>query len=131
MIVFDAFQETIMDKFLAINAVFVTLALVVGLYSRSLPAALVAGIWIALLQSGLVLLAMGQAAVGTVTEIAPLSNLVDAAMQSGYAGFAYARIVAYLVVTAIILLAVCLAAFGFRWVVANIFGLVLPQKASA
>jgi hypothetical protein len=120
-----------MDRVLVINAVFATWALVTGLYSRSLATALVAGIWIALVHTGLVMLSMAQAGTEAVTEVSALAGLLDTFMQSGYSGFAHARTVAYFAATVGILLLLTLAAFCFSWFVSKITLLILPQKASA
>jgi hypothetical protein len=118
-----------MDTIIGINAVFAGLALVYGLYSRSLATAFVAGLLIALAHTGLVVLAM--AAGSSITEPPVLANALDTFMQSGYANFAHARLVVYLAATAGILLAVTLAAFIVSWILASIVGLILPKKASA
>jgi hypothetical protein len=106
------------------------LALVYGLYSRSFGTALVTGFILALLHTGLIALAMTQSP-GGITEAPCLGQLLDTFMQSGYAGFAHSRTVAYLAGTAAILLIVTLVAFIFSWIVRSIVGLFTPRKASA
>lgn len=118
-----------METIFGINGVLAVLALVYGLYSRSFATAFVAGFLLALLHTGLILLAM--AAGSSFTEPPLLANALDTFMQSGYANFTHARSVAYFVTTAAILLSITLVAFIFSWIVSNIVGLILPQKASA
>jgi hypothetical protein len=118
-----------MDMILSINAVLAGLALVYGLYSRSFGTALVTGFILALLHTGLIVLAM--TATGGLTEAPCLGQLLDTFMQSGYAGFAHSRTVAYLAGTAAILLIVTVVAFIFSWIIRSILGLFIPRKASA
>jgi hypothetical protein len=120
-----------MDMIMGINAVLAGLALFYGLYSRSLGTAFVAGFLIALAHTAMIALAMAQGGESSITEAPVLANLLDTFMKSGYANFAHARIVAYLVATAGILLSVTVVAFIFSWIVAGIVGFVVPKKVSA
>jgi hypothetical protein len=120
-----------MDKILIINAVIAIGALVSGLYSRSLLTALVAGFWIAVVHSCLILLAVGQAGVITVTEFPLVTQALDAFLKSGYADFTQARLVAYFGGTAVGLMAISVAAFFVSWTVTHFIVLLLPEKASA
>src|SRR3954464_10560253 len=75
-----------MDKFLIINAVLAGSAIVAGLYSRKLTAALAAWFWLAVVHSGLILLAMGQGGVRAVPELPMLADvfaMVNEAIESG------------------------------------------------
>jgi hypothetical protein len=119
-----------MDTILSINAVLAGLALIYGLYSRSLGVAIGTGFMLALLHTGLIALAMTQSGAG-LTEAPYLGQLLDTFMQSGYAGFAHSRTVAYLAGTAAILLIVTLVAFIFSSIVSGLVHLVVPRKASA
>ena len=119
-----------MDTILSINAVLAGLALVYGLYSRGFLTAIATGCTLALFHTGLILLAMTQAGDG-LTEAPYLGNLLDTFMNSGYANFAHARIVAYLAGTAAILLLVTVVAFIFSAIVSGLVHLVVPRKASA
>jgi hypothetical protein len=120
-----------MDKILVINTVIAFSALVAGLYSRSLLTALTAGFWMAVVHSGLILLAMGQAGVTTVTEVPVVNEALDALIKSGYADFTQARLVAYFAGSAVGLILLTVAAFFVRWAVTKFLVLLLPEKASA
>jgi hypothetical protein len=120
-----------MDKILVINTVMASGALVAGAYSRSLRIALTAGFWMAAVHTCLILLAMGQAGVTTVTEFPPVTDVLDAFMQSGYADFTQSRLVAYFGGTAVGLMLITVAAFCVNWLIFNFFALLLPAKASA
>ena len=119
-----------MDTILSINAVMAGLALIYGLYSRSLLTALATGFMLALFHTGLILLAMTQSG-AALTEAPYMGQLLDTFMQSGYAGFAHARTVAYLAGTAATLLIVTLIAFIFSSIISGLVHLVVPRKASA
>jgi hypothetical protein len=119
-----------MDTILSINAVLAGLALVYGLYSRSLRTAIGTGFILALLHTLMVLLVVAQTG-QSPTEAPCLGVLLDRFMQSGYAGFAHSRTVAYLCATAAILISVTLVAFIFSWIVGNILRLIVPRRASA
>ena len=120
-----------MDKILVINTVIAFSALVAGLYSRTLLTALTAGLWMAVVHSGLILLAMGQAGVTTVTEIPQATAALDALMSSGFADFTQARMVAYFAGSAVGLILLTVAAFFVSWAITNFIVLLLPEKASA
>jgi hypothetical protein len=120
-----------MDRILVINIVCATWAAVAGLYSRSLATALVAGIWSALVHTGLAVLSMAQAGTDAIAELPILAGPLDTFMQSGYSGFVHARTAAYLALTAGVLVFLTLAAYIFSSAVSKLALLILPQKASA
>jgi hypothetical protein len=119
-----------MDTILSINAVLAGLALIYGLYSRGLGTAIGTGFMLALLHTGMIVLAMTQSGAG-LTEAPYLGQLLDTFMQSGYAGFAHSRTVAYFAGTAAILLLITIVAFIFSSIVSGLVHLVVPRKASA
>ncbi len=120
-----------MDKILVINTVIAIGALVSGLYSRTLLTALTAGFWMAVVHTCLILLAMGQAGVTTVTEFPIVTEAIDLFMKSGYADFTQARLVAYFGGSAVGLILLAVASFFVSWTVTNFLVLLLPEKASA
>src|SRR4051812_14619811 len=104
-----------MDKFLLINAVIAGSAILVGLYSRKLTAALAAWFWLAVVHTGLIFLAMGQAGTMSAPELPMLADVVAMAGQAIDTGinlaqpyvaldFANTALVAYFVTTVGILL---------------------------
>jgi hypothetical protein len=131
-----------MDRFLVINAVFASAAIVIGFYSHRLAAALVAWFWLAVIHSGLILLAMGQAGSMSVPELplfADVLKMVAELLDSGIqmAGtyvavdFANTALLAYFITTTGILLLLVLAAFVIRSLLTALVSLFAPQKASA
>src|SRR5689334_9626481 len=77
-----------MDKFLIISAVIAVSAILVGLYSRKFKAALAVWFWLAVVHTGLILLAMGQAGSLSAPELpmlgeflAPLAAAIDTGMH--------------------------------------------------
>ena len=102
------------DHVTIVSAIFVVLAAVYGLCSRSFLTALVAGIFIALIHAGLVVLVGLQAGSLSLTELPYLKDGVDMAMQTGHLTFANARYVAYLVGAGIVLLLIVIAGFLVR-----------------
>jgi hypothetical protein len=131
-----------MDKFLVINAVIAGSAIVAGLYSRKLAAALAVWFWLAFVHSGLVLLAMGQAGVMAVPELPMLGDvvtLVGKAIDSGIRfaqnyttlDFANTALLDYFVTTVGLLLLLVLACFVLSSVLTALVSLLAPQKAEA
>jgi len=103
-----------LDHVTIVNLIFVALAAVYGLCSRSFFAALVAGIFIALIHAGLVVLIGLQAGSLSLTELPYLKDGIDMAMQTGHLTFANARYVAYLVGAGIVLFFAVIAGFLVR-----------------
>jgi hypothetical protein len=134
-----------MDKFLLINAVIAGSAILVGLYARKLSAALAAWFWMAVVHTGLILLAMGQAGSMAAPEIPMLEDvlkLLSRAIDDGIKwaqtvqtsvslDFANSALLAYFVATVGILLGLVLASFLVSWVLTGLAHLLLPQKARA
>lgn len=133
-----------MDKFLVINAVLAIGAVFAGLYSRKLSAALAAWFWLAVVHTGLILLAMGQAGAMTVPELPMLGDVIKMVGQGIDSGiqmlqaqtsfdvnFANSALVTYFVATVGILLVLVLASFLISSVLTGLAYLVTPQKASA
>jgi len=134
-----------MDKFLLINAVIAGSAILVGLYARKLSAALAAWFWMAVVHTGLILLAMGQAGSMTAPEIPMLEDVLkilsraiddgikwaQTAQTSVSLDFANSALLAYFVATVGILLGLVLASFLVSWVLTGLAYLLLPQKARA
>jgi cytidylate kinase len=129
-----------MDRFLVINAVFATAAIFTGLYSRKLTAALAAWFWLAVVHTGLILLAMGQAGAMTVPEFPMLAEplkMVEQTIDTGIqmaqtyvaVDFANSALVAYFVTTVGTLLVAVLAAFLISSVLTGLAALVTPRKA--
>jgi hypothetical protein len=129
-----------MDKFLLINAVVAGSAILIGLYSHKLTAALAAGFWLAVVHTGLILLVMGQAGAMTVPQLPMLADvltIVGRAIDDGIkmaqpyfaVDFANTALLAYFVTTLGILLALILAAFIISSVVTTLASLLIPQKA--
>ena len=103
-----------LDHVTIVNLICAVLAAVYGLCSRSFLAALVAGVFLALIHAGLVVLVGLQAGSLSLTELPYLKDGVDMAMQSGHLTFANARYIAYLVGAGIALLLIVLAGFIVR-----------------
>jgi hypothetical protein len=127
-----------MDKILVINAVLAIGAVLAGLYSRKLSTALIAWFWLAVVHTGLILLAMGQAGGITIPELPMLADvltkvaqLIDAGLQMAQVHFANTALVAYFVATVGILLLLTIASFLISSVLSGFASLVSPQKASA
>jgi hypothetical protein len=125
-----------MDKFLLINAVIASAAILVGLYSRKFTAALAVWFWLAVVHSGLILLAMGQAGSMAAPELPTLvGQWVDTgvAMAGPYVSLAFANtaLVAYFVVTIGILLGLVFAAFLIRLVLTGLASMLMPPKVRA
>jgi len=131
-----------MDRFFVINAVFASAAIVIGFYSHRLAAALVAWFWLAVVHSGLILLAMGQAGSMSVPELPILADVLKRVAQVLDSGIQMARtyiavdfantaLLAYFVTTTGILLLLVLAAFLIRSLLIGLVSLLAPQKASA
>jgi hypothetical protein len=102
------------DHVTIVHVIFATLALVYGLCSRSILAALVAGIFLGLIHAGVVVLVGLQAGSLSVTELPYLKDGVDMAMQTGHLTFPNARYVAYLVEAGLALLLIVIAGFLIR-----------------
>ncbi len=96
------------------SAVFVFLAAVYGLCSRSFLAALVAGVFLGLIHAGVVVLVGLQAGSLSLTELPYLKDGVDMAMNTGHLTFANARYVAYLAGAGVALLLIVIAGFLIR-----------------
>ena len=134
-----------MDKFLLINAVIASAAILVGLYSRKFTAALAVWFWLAVVHSGLILLAMGQAGSTAVPNLPELPKINDAlafvaqwadtgiATAKPYASLAFANaaLVAYFVVTIGILLGLVFASFLIRLVLTGLAYMLMPPKVRA
>jgi hypothetical protein len=127
-----------MDKILIINAVLAIGAVWAGLYSRTLSAALAAWFWLAVVHSGLVLLAMGQAgdmtapALPMLADVMPMgTQYIDMGFQMAQVTFANTALAAYFVATVGILLLLTLASFLVSSILSGLAALFLPQKASA
>ena len=129
-----------MDKFLLINAVIAGSAILVGLYSRKLTAALAAWFWLAVVHTGLVFLAMGQAGTMSAPELPRLAVVVTMAGQAIDTGiklaqpyvaldFANTALVAYFATTVGILLLLILASFVISSALTGLAWLLAPQKA--
>ena len=107
-----------LDHVTIVNIVFVALAAVYGLCSRSFLAALVAGLLIGLIHAGVVVLVGLQAGSLSLTELPYLKDGVDMAMETmarqTQFTFANARYVAYLVRAGLALVVVVLAGFVVR-----------------
>jgi hypothetical protein len=102
-----------------VNVIFAALGAIYGLCSRSFAAALVAGIFLALVHAGLVVLVGLQAGSLTLTELPYLKDGVDMAMETltknaGHIAFANARYVAYLVEAGFALLLIVISGFVVR-----------------
>jgi hypothetical protein len=113
------------DPIMIVNVIFAALALIYGLCSRSFLAALVAGVFLALIHAGLVVLVGLQAGALALTELPYLKDGVDMAMETlaksaGHLAFAKARYVAYLVETGFSLLLIVIAG----WIVRSLFVLM-------
>jgi hypothetical protein len=109
----------VLDHVTIVNAIFVTLAAIYGLCSRSFLAALVAGIFLGLIHAGIVVLVGLQAGSLSLTELPYLKDGVDMALdtltkQTGPIAFAKARYAAYLVEAGLALLAIVIAGFLIR-----------------
>jgi hypothetical protein len=127
-----------MDKIQIINAVLAGSAIVAGLYSRKLLAALAAWFWLAVVHTGLVLLAMGQAGDMTapglplLPDVLPMvTQYLDTGFRMANVTFANTGLVAYFVATIGILFLLTLAAFLVSSVLSALAALFVPQKASA
>jgi len=142
-----------MDKFLLINAVIAGSAILVGLYSRKFTAALAVWFWLAVVHTGLILLAMGQAGSLSVPELPmlgevlkPLAATIDTGMHMAqglvqtYApmaqaylptDFANSALLAYFVATVGILLGLVFASFLVGSVLTGLVSLITPRKARA
>ena len=134
-----------MDKFLLINAVIAGSAILVGLYARKLSAALAAWFWMAVVHTGLILLAMGQAGSMTAPEIPMLEDVLKMLAREIDVGikwaqsvqayvsldFANSALLAYFVATVGILLGLVLASFLIGRGLTGLAYLFLPQKARA
>jgi hypothetical protein len=134
-----------MDKFQLINAVIAGSAILVGLYSRKFTAALAVWFWLAVIHSGLILLAMGQAGSTAAPELPMLGDVLAMVAQAVDAGikwaeaaqtyvslaFANAALVAYFVVTIGILLGLVFAAFLIRLVLTGLAYMLMPPKVRA
>jgi hypothetical protein len=127
-----------MDKIQIINAVLAGSAIVAGLYSRKLLAALAAWFWLAVVHTGLVLLAMGQAGDMTAPGLPLLpdalpmvTQYLDTGFRMANVTFANTALVAYFVATIGILFLLTLAAFLVSSVLSALAALFVPQKASA
>jgi hypothetical protein len=107
-------EFVMLDHVTLVSAIFVALAAVYGLCSRSFLTALVAGVFLALIHAGLVVLVGLQAGSLSLTELPYLKDGVDLAMQTGHLTFANARYVAYLVEAGLALVLIVLAGFIVR-----------------
>lgn len=114
------------DHVMIVHLLFAGLAVVFGLCSRSILAALVAGIFLGLIHAGLVVLVGLQAGSLTLTELPYLKDGVDMAMRSGHLTFANARYITYLVAAGLALLAIVIAG----WIIRTLFVLMglAPQR---
>ena len=117
---------TMFDHVTIIHVLFAGLAVVFGLCSRSILAALVAGIFLGLIHAGLVVLVGLQAGSLTLTELPYLKDGVDIAINTGHLAFANARYIAYLVGAGFALLLIVIAG----WIVRTLFVLMgfAPQR---
>jgi hypothetical protein len=120
-------------------------AILVGLYARKLSAALAAWFWMAVVHTGLILLAMGQAGSMTAPEIPMLQDVLKMLAQEIDVGikwvqtvqtyvsldFANSALLAYFVAAVGILLGLVLASFLLSRVLIGLAYLLLPQKARA
>ena len=105
------------DNVMIVNGIMASMAAIYGLCSRAFVAALIAGVLVALLHAGLVVLLGLQAGSLSLTELPYLKDGVDAAMQTGHLTFPNARYVAYLVGAGIALLLLTVAG----WIVRALF----------
>ena len=142
-----------MDKFLIISAIVAASAVLIGLYSRKFKAALAVWFWLAVVHTGLILLAMGQAGSQSTPELPMLGDVlklltgsIDAGMHMAQAmvqtyapmaqayvpfDFANTALLAYFVATVGILLGLVFASFIISWVLTGLASLVIPHKAKA
>lgn len=132
-----------MDKFLIISAVVAVGAVLIGLYSRKFTAALAAWFWLAVVHSGLILLAMGQAGSLSVPPPLPMPGDVPAKLGGWIAegikfvqayvpfDFANTALAAYFVATVGILFGLVVASFVISSILTGLVSLVIPQKAQA
>ncbi|MGE3990653.1 hypothetical protein [Pseudorhodoplanes sp.] len=109
-----------LDPIMIANIILAALAVIAGLCSRSFLTALVAGLFLALIHSGLVVLIGLQSGSFAVTELPYLKDGVDMAMETGHLTFANARYVAYLAEAGIALLLIVIAG----WIVRSLFVLM-------
>lgn len=108
-----------LDHITIVNIILAAFAVIYGLCSRSFRAALVAGILLALIHAGLVVLIGLQSGSFALTELPYLKDGVDIAMevlakQTGQPTFASARYAAYLTEAGLALLLIVIAGFIVR-----------------
>jgi hypothetical protein len=109
-----------LEPIMIVNIILAAFAVIYGLCSRSFLAALVAGIFLALIHAGLVVLIGLQSGSFALIELPYLKDGVDMAMQTGHLTFANARYVAYLTEAGLALLLIVIAG----WIVRSLFVLM-------
>jgi hypothetical protein len=114
-----------LDHIMLVNVILAAMAVIAGLCSRSFLTALVAGVILALIHAGLVVLVGLQSGSFALTELPYLKDGVDMVMdtlatQTGPLTFANARYVAYLAEAGLALLLVVIAC----WIVRSLFMLM-------
>jgi hypothetical protein len=107
-------ELSMLEPIMIVNVILAAFALIYGLCSRSFLAALVAGLFLALIHAGLVALVGLQSGSFALTELPYLKDGVDMAMQTGHLTFANARYAAYLTGAGIVLLLIVIAGFIVR-----------------
>ena len=119
------------EPVMLINILFGAFAILFGLSSRNFSTALVAGLFMGLIQAGLIALLAAQTGSMALTELPYLKDGVDKAMQSGYLTFANARFAAYLVAIVLAIMIVMIAGYIVRWMVVNVIGFGAPKRTVA
>lgn len=112
-------ESPMLDHITLVNIIVAAMAVIAGLCSRSFFTALVAGIILALIHAGLVVLVGLQSGSFALSELPYLKDGVDIAMealarQAGHLAFANARYVAYLTAAGFALLLVVITGFIVR-----------------
>lgn len=120
-----------MDTLIFINALFASFAVVLGLSSRNAATALITGLFIGLIHTGIVALYGAQARTMPISDLPYVKEALDAAMQSGHLTFfSNARYVVYLAGGGAVLMAVTIVCYLMRRIVCRIACPSRPKQAA-
>ena len=103
-----------------ISALFAGFAIVLGSCSRNFSTALVTGLFIGLIHTGIVALSGAQSGSMPINDCALVKDALDAIMSTGFFTFNNARYAVYLAGSALVLMAVTIICYLVRWIICRI-----------
>jgi hypothetical protein len=120
----------IMNTLLFIHAFFGSFAVLFGAVSRNFPTALVTGLFVGLIHTGIVALRGAQTGTMPISDLPFVAPALDTALNTGYLTFGNARYVAFLAGSALALMALTIVCFLVRRIACRIVCSLTPKAAT-